>query len=137
MPWQVQMATLTGQLDDWLKDEILAFWRQHDAGPSSALRHIAEEWWTMQEYAAITFRDGVAGRRAALRGGPDIWEVVRVARAYGAADRAGFYDHFAGTVEADALDQALAYAEHFAAEIDGVIAENTRLEALVEQGIGV
>ncbi len=44
----------------------------------------------MQEFPAIEFRDGVSGHRAGIRGGPDVWEVVRVARDYG-SDREGFY----------------------------------------------
>ena len=37
----------------------------------------------MEHYPAIAFRDGVSGRRAILRSGPDVWEVVMVARDYG------------------------------------------------------
>lgn len=122
------MATLTARLDDWLREEIVRFWQTHGEGPSSALRHVAQEWWAMQEFPAITFRDGVSGRRAVLRGGPDVWEVARVARAYG-EDRQGFYEHFSPYVERGALDQALAYTERFSGEIEALIAENERLEA--------
>lgn len=31
----------------------------------------------MQEHPGVVFRDGPTGRRAALAGGPDVWEVVR------------------------------------------------------------
>jgi hypothetical protein len=31
----------------------------------------------MAEHPGITFRPGPTGRRAALAGGPDVWEVVR------------------------------------------------------------
>ena len=30
----------------------------------------------MEEFCGITFRDGPTGRRAALIGGPDVWEVM-------------------------------------------------------------
>lgn len=30
----------------------------------------------MEEFRGIVFRDGPTGRRAALAGGPDIWEVM-------------------------------------------------------------
>ncbi len=30
----------------------------------------------MEDHPGITFRDGPAGRRAALSGGPDVWEVI-------------------------------------------------------------
>jgi hypothetical protein len=30
----------------------------------------------MEEFCGVTFRDGPTGRRAALIGGPDVWEVI-------------------------------------------------------------
>lgn len=30
----------------------------------------------MEEHPGIAFRDGPSGRRAALAGGPDVWEVI-------------------------------------------------------------
>lgn len=126
------MATLTARMDDWLRDEIVAFWKAHGQGPSSAMRRVAEEWWAMLEFPSIVFRDGVSGRRAVLRGGPDVWEVVRAARDYG-EDREGLYEHFAPHVEREAVDQALAYAERFGEEIDALIAENERIEAMLQR----
>ncbi len=126
------MPTLTAWLDDWLKEELVSFWRAHGEGPSTALRRVAEEWWAMQEYPAIEFRDGISGRRAGIRGGPDVWEVIRVARDYG-SDQEGFYEHFAPSVEREQLEQALAYAERFPGEIDALITGNERLEALLQK----
>ena len=125
------MPTLTARMDGWLRDEIVSFWKAHGEGPSSALRHVAEEWWAIQQFPAITFRDGVSGRRAVLRGGPDVWEVALVVREYG-VDRDGFYEHFAPHVEPSALDQALQYAEAFPEEVRALIADNERLEALLQ-----
>ena len=85
----------------------------------------------MQEFSAIMFRDGVSGRRAVLRGGPDVWEVVQIARDYD-SDRDGFHDHFAPHVDRDALDQALRYDERFPNEVNALIADNARLEALLQ-----
>ena len=31
----------------------------------------------MEDHPGIVFRDGPAGRRAALAGGPDVWEVIQ------------------------------------------------------------
>lgn len=31
----------------------------------------------MDEHPGITFRDGPTGRRAALAGGPDVWEIMQ------------------------------------------------------------
>ncbi len=124
------MPTMSARLDDWLKERLEEFWRAHGEGPSTGLRRVAEEWWAMQEYPAIVFQDGVSGRRARLRGGPDVWEVVVVWRDY-APDREAFYEHFVPHVGRGALDQALGYAERFGDEIEAMIRQNERMERLV------
>jgi hypothetical protein len=121
---------MSARVDDWLKEHIEGFWRGHGEGPSAGLRRIAEEWWTMQTLPALAFRDGVPGRRAHIRGGPDVWEVEAVARDYG-EDREGFLRHFDPFVSPEALDQALAYAHRFPEELDRWIERNRRLERLV------
>lgn len=128
------MPTVSARLDDWLKESLEEFWRAHGEGPSTGLRRVAEEWWGMQRFPAIAFHDGVTGRRARLRDGPDVWEIAAVWRDY-APDQAAFHEHFAPYVDRDALDQALAYAERFEEEIEAAIQHNERLERLVpEQG---
>lgn len=54
--------------------------QERGEGPSIGLRRVVEEWWALQHFPGIEFRDGVSGRRAALREGPDVWDVVMVAR---------------------------------------------------------
>ena len=83
----------------------------------------------MENYPAIAFRDGVSGRRAILRSGPDVWEVVMVARDYG-DDRESLRLHFGESVSQGALDQALAYAERFPEAVEAMIAGNERAERL-------
>jgi hypothetical protein len=120
------MATVSARLADWLERELRAFWRERGQDPSAGLRRVAEEWWALQRFPAIEFRDGPSGRRAALREGPDVWEVALVARDYG-GDPEGLAAHFGDRVPPDALAQALAYAERFRPEVDGWIAENERV----------
>ncbi len=84
----------------------------------------------MQNFSEITFVDGVAGRRARLRSGPDVWEVVSVHSDYG-DDEEGFREHFA-FVPPDALRQALEYAKIFPQEIHAMIENNRRVERLVD-----
>lgn len=126
------MATLTARLDDWLKEDIERFWRERGEGPSTGLRRMAQEWWVMNRFPAIEFRDGISGRRAGVRGGPDVWEVALVARDY-EGDREGLYEHFGGFTDRDALDQALEYAERFPEEVGAMIAENERVERALRQ----
>jgi hypothetical protein len=40
-----------------------------------------EEGLRVRRFPGVTFRDGPAGRRAGLVGGPDVWEVIRDVRA--------------------------------------------------------
>jgi hypothetical protein len=35
-----------------------------------------EEGMRMEDHVGVVFRDGPAGRRAGLAGGPDVWEVI-------------------------------------------------------------
>jgi len=37
---------------------------------------LIQEGLVMDDHPGVVFRDGPAGRRAALAGGPDVWEVV-------------------------------------------------------------
>lgn len=120
------MAIVSARLADWLDRELRAFWSAHGEDPSTGLRRVAEEWWAMQRFPGIEFRDGPSGRRASLREGPDVWEVAMVAQAY-PGDLEGLSEHFGGLIPRDALTEALAYAEHFKHEIGDWIAENERV----------
>jgi hypothetical protein len=47
---------------------------------SSAANRLVDEGLRMSEHPGVAFRDGPTGRRAALVGGPDVWEVIRAVR---------------------------------------------------------
>jgi hypothetical protein len=53
---------------------------------SSASNRLVDEALRMHEYPLITFKDGPAGRRARVVGGPDVWEIIGVVRSVRAAD---------------------------------------------------
>jgi hypothetical protein len=86
-----------------------------------------------QRFTALEFREGVSGGRMGLRGGPDVWEVVMVARDYD-GDLDGLTAHFGGLVAADALTQALEYAEQFPEEVESRIEQNLRTERMLRFG---
>lgn len=50
------------------------------ATPSGLAQRLVDEGLRQAEHPGIVFRDGPAGRRAALALGPDVWEVVRALR---------------------------------------------------------
>lgn len=48
-------------------------------------KRLLEEGLRMERHPGIVFRSGPAGRRAGLMGGPDVWQVARVAVGDGAS----------------------------------------------------
>ncbi|EQD59867.1 CopG domain protein DNA-binding domain protein [mine drainage metagenome] len=64
------------RLDDRLAERLRVRARASGETLSDRLRSYAEEGSRREEHPMITFRDGPAGRRAGLIGGPDVWEVA-------------------------------------------------------------
>ncbi len=112
--------TFATRLPEPLLLEVRRFARRRRLGPSEALRAIVAEWVATTRYPAIEFRDGRAGRRPALRGGPDVWEVALVARDAGQGAEA-LRSRLGAQVSAEALGDALAYAAEHPEEMDGCI----------------
>jgi Ribbon-helix-helix protein, copG family len=64
------------RLDESLAERLRLRARAAGESLSDRLRRYAEEGARREEHPLITFRDGPAGRRAGLLGGPDVWEVA-------------------------------------------------------------
>lgn len=124
------LSPITARFPEWLDEELKKLFASTGEGRSEGLRRIVEEWWAMEHFPEIEFRDGVSGRRASVRGGPDVWEIIMVARDYG-DDRAGLQEHFDGLAP-ERLEQALAYAERFSEQIQQKIEENERVGRMLE-----
>ena len=95
-----------------------------------------EEGLRAEKHPGIVFRDGPAGRRAGLVGGPDVWEVVgalRSAPERGEARVAALVERV-GVSEAKAR-AAIRYYSEYPEEIDAWIAANNaeaeRLEVVL------
>jgi uncharacterized protein (DUF433 family) len=112
------------RLPEDLEEELNCIFAASGEHPADGIRRIVGEWWTMVRFPMIEFRDGVRGRRASLRGGPDVWEIVMVARDYG-DDRDGLYQHFSW-ITPEQMDEALAYARVFAAGVNARVEANER-----------
>jgi hypothetical protein len=79
----------------------------------------------MQEFRGIAFRDGLTGRRAALTGGPDIWELMATIK----SGKARGEEAISATAELLNLTHcqvrtAIRYYDAFPDEIDRRIALN-------------
>ena len=123
-------ATISTRLPTWLDEALRELFQANGEGPSEGLRRVAEEWWAMNRYPKLEFRDGTFERRAALRDGPEVWEIVFVQRDY-REDLVGLYEHF-GPVDREAIDQALAYYQESPQRIDRRIEENDRIGQRLE-----
>ena len=53
---------------------------------SSVAARLVDEGLRMEEHPGVVFRDGPIGRRAALIGGPDVWEAIRAVRSARSAE---------------------------------------------------
>ena len=62
-----------------LEAELEARFLDLDWSPSEGLRAIVSEWLALGRFPELEFRDTAVGRRAAIRGGPEVWEVAAVA----------------------------------------------------------
>jgi hypothetical protein len=94
---------------------------------SAAANLLVDEGLRMAEHPGVIFRDGPTGRRAALAGGPDVWEVVRAAKSARSAEPELSEDEVLGVVVANTgvvlrlVRTAVAYWANYPAEVDAEI----------------
>jgi hypothetical protein len=100
-----------------------------------AQRYIGEGM-RLDRHPGIVFRDGPAGRRAVVIGGPDVWEVIAAARSapergerlvHALAERVG--------VPADKIQIAVSYYGEYPDEIDRFIAANEQEAERLERAL--
>ncbi len=100
-----------------------------DWSPSEGLRAIVSEWLALGRFPELEFRDTAVGRRAAIRGGPEVWEVAAVAGPGFATSEgvdAPVREHFSW-VAPNQLEEALGYAAAYPTGIERIIDRNRRL----------
>lgn len=89
----------------------------------------------MDAHPGVVFRDGPAGRRAGVAGGPDVWEIVHAVRNARAAEPAAAPEELLVLVgdntgvSLPVLRVALGYYGEFADEIDRLLDDADRAEA--------
>ncbi|MCY3661606.1 MAG: CopG family transcriptional regulator [bacterium] len=101
--------------------------RRHGQGVSPLAERLIDEGLRMEAHPAVLFRDGPAGRRAVLVGGPEVADVIGaiVGGDVPAAQRRSRAAELLGLSEA-MVDAALAYYAEFTDEIDAALAERAR-----------
>jgi hypothetical protein len=106
---------------------------------SDAVRRYAEEGDRAETHPGIVFRPGPAGRRAALAGGPDIWEIGLAARQVeGGKQGKQVAEQLAEqlSLTPDRVAVALRYAAEFPEEIEARIELHERETAHYESLAG-
>jgi hypothetical protein len=105
---------------------------------SSATSRLVDEALRAREHPLITFKDGPAGRRARVVGGPDVWEIIGAVRSARTAEPELAGDE-ALTVVAETsgvpmpfLRAALAYWGDYPEEVDAFL-DRARAEAVQAQ----
>ena len=129
------MKTTTSlRLPDELRDRLAAAASQQDTTVTALLERYAREGLATEAHPGIVFKPGLTGRRAALAGGPDVWEVVAALRSTTGneqdrvttvADQLGLHPR--------QVTIALSYAADHPDEIEQRIAANETALAQAEQ----
>ena len=105
---------------------------------SSATSRLVDEALRAHEHPLITFKDGPAGRRARVVGGPDVWEVIGAVQSVRGAEPALAGDEVLAVVAETTgvpvpfLRAALAYWGDFPEEVDAFLGR-ARAEAVQAQ----
>lgn len=93
----------------------------------------------MTEHPGVIFRSGPTGRRAALAGGPDVWEVIRAVKSAHAAEPGLDRDDLVDLVSRNTgvaprlLTTAIRYWAVYPDEVDAEIAAAEAAEEAAEQ----
>jgi len=83
----VMVGPTSVRFDEPVARRLTSYVARHPgATRSSVAARYVDEGLRMDEHPGLLFRDGPAGRRATLAGGPDVWEIVRATRAARAAE---------------------------------------------------
>ncbi|MDX1394126.1 MAG: hypothetical protein R3195_07040 [Gemmatimonadota bacterium] len=109
-----------------------------DWSPSEGLRAIVAEWLACDRFGLIEFRDTAVGRRAAVRDGPEVWEVAAAALSGPDATPESWIGVWSGPVPPPlrehfswippaALEQALQFSAAYPDDIVRIIERNRRL----------
>jgi hypothetical protein len=114
---------LSSDLLAWLDEEASAT----GTTVSALVTGLLEEGLRIRRFPGVAFRDGPAGRRAGLVGGPDVWEVIRDVRATSGRGEAKIRRVAADAgLSASQVRLAVEYYAAFPDEIDARLAAEER-----------
>jgi hypothetical protein len=114
--------------DEPLHRRLKASARRHAVGVSTLAELLIDEGLRMEAHPMVVFRDGPSGRRPVLVGGPEVADAIGtiVGGDVAVAERRSRAADLLGISEV-LIDAALAYYADYTDEVDGLIAQRTRL----------
>src|SRR6266496_1620333 len=106
---------------------------------SSAANRLVDEALRMAEHPGVIFRSGPTGRRGALAGGPDVWEVIRAIKSAHSAEPRLNSDDLISLVSDNTgialrlVNTVVRYWAAYPSEVDAEIAAADAAEEAAEQ----
>lgn len=73
-------STLSLRLDDGLRERLAAAAAAEGTTVTALVERLVREGLAVADHPGIVFKPGPSGRRAALAGGPDVWELASALR---------------------------------------------------------
>lgn len=130
-------STTSIRLDDELRRQLAGMAAREGTTVTDLIERFAREGLASAAHPGIIFKSGPSGRRAALAGGPDVWEIVAALRHTGGSEAR----RLARLAEEFGLHQrqiviALNYAADHRSEIDGRVEANEQALADAERIAG-
>jgi hypothetical protein len=80
-------STTSVRLDDELRTRLAAAAAVEGVTITELIERFVREGLAAADHPGIVFKPGPSGRRAALAGGPDVWEIVAALRHVGGRER--------------------------------------------------
>jgi hypothetical protein len=128
------------RFDEEVLSRLDRYVRQHPGSSSSSVANMfVDEALRSHEHPGIVFRSGPTGRRAALSGGPDVWEIIAALNAIREEDPQADHVSLLGSLgevtglSAAQVGVALRYYAAYPGEIDERIALNKEVAEREEQ----
>jgi hypothetical protein len=133
-----ETTSFSARLDARLVERLKKRSTREGVSASQLAERYIEEGLRMEEFPGIEFRDGPAGRRASVVGGPDVWEIVRDvhgAREHGVTDPLAHVCAMSDLTDGQVRLALAYYAEH-PENVDAFIAESDELTARLLAALG-
>lgn len=80
-------STTSVRLDDELRERLAALALADGVTVTELIERFVREGLDTADHPGVVFKPGQSGRRAALAGGPDVWEVAAALRHVGGRER--------------------------------------------------